>query len=525
MDNSLRWKTSKFRTPSFDCTGHCAHRVNHINTAFPESRQAGSQSSVNSMLQLGTKQYTRAACDHTPSPRGCAWPTLILLFINSKAKILLELCNWNILKHTEPNHPDYYLLPLCTRHFQTFISRFSHLLRYNEELLKQNRKGLKRCVIPLVQQNKMKGLEQIQYLKSDEWELTPRSYQRLDNLEYSPHYTSDLELEPKLPPVKSFSESEHQVFCKQTRDDFNLNEARSIISHADPLCPSENNIKKLSPGSQDFLYRSLEGWIGDQGQKTPVHPEDEESIQNASLLDQCSVRSSDSSLDVHFMKALNYIPAWESETIDYSLQLTACYPVSQDDPDNMYPHHCCETGHDVFNETQSENYSSADYRSSPSENLKVPVSLILSNTGSPALKTKVGDSSQMKLFGTKSSQWAISSSPRSKDDSNQTSAVWMESEKDNSAIAIKLEEAHTLCKKEESKQTALGEQNRKQDPKGGFRNSFRKLFRKKSNQNSCSLENKQKFDGNPTQDAAMIENQEFKERVAHFSNIDRGTAV
>ncbi|XP_041066592.1 rho guanine nucleotide exchange factor 33-like [Carcharodon carcharias] len=101
----------------------------------------------------------------------------------------------------------------------------------------------------------------------------------------------------------------------------------------------------------------------------------------------------------------------------------------------------------------------------------------------------------------------------------------MESEKDNFVTAVKLEEASKLCKKEESKQTTLGEQNRKQEQKGGFRNSFRKLFRKKSHQSSCSLENKQKSDGNPTNDAAKIEIQEFKERVAHVSNIDRGTAV
>ncbi|XP_078413682.1 rho guanine nucleotide exchange factor 33 [Cetorhinus maximus] len=430
----------------------------------------------------------------------------------------------NILKHTEPNHPDYYLLPLCTRHFQTFLSRFSHLLRYNEELLKQNRKGLTRCVMPLVQQSKAKGLEQIQYLKSDEWEYIPRRYQELDNMDYSPFYTSDIGLDTKL-LLKSLSESEYQAFCKKTRDDFNMNKARSVISHAGPICSSKDDVKNFTLDYQDFQYRSSGERIGDQAQDTPIHLEYGESIQNASLSDQCSVRSSDSSLDVHFMKTLNYIPARETETIDYSLQLTPCHSISQEDLDNMYQHHCYKTGHDILNETQSENYPSADYTSGLIENLKIPDSLILSNIGNPAPKTKVGNPSQMKLYRTKSSQWATSSSPRPKDYSNQTSDEWMESEKDNFVMAVKLEEASKLCKKEESKQTTLGEQNRKQEQKGGFRNSFRKLFRKKSHQSSCSLENKQKSDGNPTKDAAKIEIQEFKERVAHVSNIDRGTAV
>uniref|UniRef100_UPI00398F7F35 rho guanine nucleotide exchange factor 33 n=1 Tax=Pristiophorus japonicus TaxID=55135 RepID=UPI00398F7F35 len=434
----------------------------------------------------------------------------------------------NILKHTELDHPDYYLLPLCTRRFQIFLSRYSHLLQHNEQLLKQNRKDLKRCVVPQVQQSKLKGLEQIQCLKSDEWEFTPRRYQRLDNLDSRPLYTSDLELEPKSAPVKSFSEAEYQAFCEDT----NLNNARSIPSHAnhssynaDPICSLENYVMNFAPDYQDFLYRGSGGRIGYQEQEAPIHHENEESIKNASLLDQCSVRSSDSSLDVHFMKMLNYIPARESEITDYSLQLTSCHSGSHDDLDNMYRHHCCEAGHGIFfNETQSENYSSVDYTSEPIENQKIPVSLMLCNTGSPSWNTNVADPSQVKLSRTKSSQRAISSSPRSKDYSNQTSDVWMESEnfQDNSAMAIILDEAGKLYNKEENKQTALSEQSKKQDQKGGFRNSFRKLFRKKSNQ---SLESKQKSDGNPTQDATMTENQEFKERAAHVNSIDRGTAV
>ncbi|XP_051867174.1 rho guanine nucleotide exchange factor 33 [Pristis pectinata] len=409
------------------------------------------------------------------SPSESRTDLLVLLFqpIHRIQEYILLL--QNMLRHTEPNHPDYYLLPICIQHFQIFLSRYSHLLQYNEELLKQNRKHLTRCMMTQAQQSKMKGMEQIQSLRLDK---TPRRHQRLDDLDYSPLYTSDLELEYKLPPVTGASKTE--PLCGETIDKFNLNKARSLLSQpgnssylTNPKCSSVNNGKNFSPDSQELMYGALRGKVGHELQETPIHSEDAESIQDASLFDQFSVRSSDSSLDIHFMKRLDYNSASESETNDYSSQLISPHPVSQEDPNKMYQYHCYEADYDVLNETESENYSRPDFTNAPVENLKFPVSLVLTNTRSPSLKAKVSDPPEMIVSRTRNSQKEISSSHRSK-----ASDAWMESENDNSVMTMKLEEPDKFYKKEENKQTAFNEQSRKQEQKG-FRNSFRKLFRKK----------------------------------------------
>lgn len=50
----------------------------------------------------------------------------------------------NVLKFTEQEHPDYYLLLVCVQRLRVFISHYTLLFQCNEDLLIQKRKKLKK---------------------------------------------------------------------------------------------------------------------------------------------------------------------------------------------------------------------------------------------------------------------------------------------------------------------------------------------------------------------------------------------
>lgn len=49
-----------------------------------------------------------------------------------------------LLRQTEAEHPDYYLLLVCIQQFRSFTAQYHHLLQHNQELLLHNRKEAKR---------------------------------------------------------------------------------------------------------------------------------------------------------------------------------------------------------------------------------------------------------------------------------------------------------------------------------------------------------------------------------------------
>lgn len=53
-------------------------------------------------------------------------------------------CVQGLLKQTEAEHPDYYLLLVCIQQFRSFTAQYHHLLQHNQELLLHNRKEVKR---------------------------------------------------------------------------------------------------------------------------------------------------------------------------------------------------------------------------------------------------------------------------------------------------------------------------------------------------------------------------------------------
>lgn len=65
------------------------------------------------------------------------------------AALSLMLCVQGLLKQTEAEHPDYYLLLVCTQQLRSFTSQYHHLLQHNQELLLHNHKEVKRLALIL----------------------------------------------------------------------------------------------------------------------------------------------------------------------------------------------------------------------------------------------------------------------------------------------------------------------------------------------------------------------------------------
>lgn len=59
-----------------------------------------------------------------------------------------SVCVQGLLRQTEAEHPDYYLLLVCIQQFRAFTAQHHHLLQHNQELLLHNRKEVKRSGSP-----------------------------------------------------------------------------------------------------------------------------------------------------------------------------------------------------------------------------------------------------------------------------------------------------------------------------------------------------------------------------------------
>lgn len=55
-----------------------------------------------------------------------------------------SLWTQGLLRQTDAEHPDYYLLVVCIQQFRSFTAQYHHLLQHNQELLLLNRKEVKR---------------------------------------------------------------------------------------------------------------------------------------------------------------------------------------------------------------------------------------------------------------------------------------------------------------------------------------------------------------------------------------------
>ncbi|RXM30410.1 Rho guanine nucleotide exchange factor 33, partial [Acipenser ruthenus] len=409
----------------------------------------------------------------------------------------------NLLRHTDPEHPDYYLLLICIQQLQSFVSQSSQLLQYNEALLTQDRKDLKRPKITQVKRSKQKLLEQIQCTRPHGWLSDSRKYDKGESLNQGVLYSPDIEQRLRSPTLQVIPETElesgslEHLPCKR--------------SPCSPLGALQASSKSISDYDSFFLREEPLGLES-------LCEEDGESLQNASLFDNCSTASSDSSLDIAFISTKNYT----SESYVLGCQLSGRTLVSPEDP-GLYRHMQVQA---VQSKSKSLNSLQLDSTCTASDaDVKTALGNSPQSNGSRGSQHTKLETPAPKGPAAQKLQRSLNP-PQKRESENRAAAEEDlsrgESDKETSAITMH-EEVELKSSTQENDQTGFSERNRNQEQKGGFRSSFRKLFKKKSS----SSEGKEKGNDKSTVEPTAISYQELTKtpRSARSGDLDSGTAV
>ncbi|KAG8444121.1 hypothetical protein GDO86_009342 [Hymenochirus boettgeri] len=443
----------------------------------------------------------------------------------------------NVLKCTEQDHPDYYLLLVCVQRLRVFVSHYSVLFQYNEDLLIQKRKKLKKTSLiklykglasqasgtsqeppstlntfKMIKENSIQSdetsqpyqamsesgssithqvkksrqtpVENTQSLKSSEWGVDGKKHDRPDNIMAPATFPeTDQEVNSLLTPLQSIPEMEYESPSVDALLDVerSMRVSTNILSHG-----------HFAPSLEEYEYGSEI-----IGVSTPY---EEESITNRAQFESCSAASSESSLDICFLRPVNF--TLESNKTEHSLQ-----PVTRN----------------CFSPV-----SNSSYRQEGSHIKNKPLSRSLKEfprnqeTGSTRLySARCTSSSRMHIKQDRSTQFQ--GLPASSQNSYRQFYIPQRPHSDSRSL---LEDIHMdgntrFYQKEETEQTSFSDHHSRPDQKGGFRSSFRKLFKKKS----CGLENNERSSEKSSTDQSPTREEIFRTHSAIFNELDRGTAV
>ncbi|XP_054423566.1 rho guanine nucleotide exchange factor 33 isoform X1 [Pteronotus mesoamericanus] len=463
----------------------------------------------------------------------------------------------NVLKFTEQEHPDYYLLLVCVQRLRVFISHYTLLFQCNEDLLIQKRKKLKKSSMaklykglasqcanagqdasptagseavrdsgihseemlqpypsapssgppithlmpPMKKSQQQQSLmESMQPGKPSDWEMESRKHERPENL---------------LAPAQ---------FCAAEQDVKALAGPLQAIPEMDyepsPAEPSLGNVERslrapaeLLPDGRGFVPTAYEEFeYGGEIFALPA-PYDEEPFQAPALFENCSPASSESSLDICFLRPVSF--AMEAERPEHPLQQL---PKSATSPASSSGAYKLEAATQAHGKAKPLSRSLKEFpRAPPAEGVAPRLYSTRSSSGGRApLKAEraAQPHGQAALAAARGAPRAYFPQQRSQSEKQTYLEVRRE---------MHLEDTTRFCPKEEreSEQTSFSDQNPRQDQKGGFRSSFRKLFKKKSS----GSEYREKTNENPSMDPSPTKQDFFRNRLALANDLDQGTAV
>ncbi|XP_037127928.1 rho guanine nucleotide exchange factor 33 isoform X5 [Syngnathus acus] len=370
-----------------------------------------------------------------------------------------------LLRQTEASHPDYYLLLVCIQQFRNFNSQHQHLLQRNQELLMHSRLEVKssRSSMKQLLRNMEGGLQGSPYPHSKEHaNQAKHSKQRLLEQIQSSHrfHERDRVQEPEVNCYDPEWGTQLQ-FCSPDVDS-RKHKATGLGSipeteasersgqHRVPARPSE--FRQVQPGSA--LADALEEFLlpPDPPGMECLYEEESNSLHNASAFDRSSTPSSDSSIDIAFVKC-------PKSPITPSRHA----PTNRDFFGNGYnkPNRACGSPDEavLMHHAYQRPLQASQRQKSKSLN-----GLQMDSTAMESGHAKL-ERQGSRGCGTPSRK--IHSSPVSKKDCEKPS-----------------DDLHGVpamppwADEEDHHHTPLSERSRKQD-KGGFRSSFKKLFKKK----------------------------------------------
>ncbi|KAM5292928.1 rho guanine nucleotide exchange factor 33 isoform 2-T2 [Ctenodactylus gundi] len=426
----------------------------------------------------------------------------------------------NVLKFTEQEHPDYYLLLVCVQRLRVFISHYTLLFQCNEDLLIQKRKKLKKSSMAKL----YKGLaSQCANAGQDASPTTGTEAVRDSGIHseeilqpYSPAPSSAPTVSHLMPPVKKSQQQQSLMesmqpgkpgdwemegrkherpeslltpaqFCAAEQDVKALAGPLQAIpemdfepSPAEPLGNAERSLRgpaELLPDARGFVPAGYEEFeYGGEIFALPA-PYDEEPFQAPALFENCSPASSESSLDICFLRPVSF--AMEAERPEHPLQPL---PKSATSPASSGGAYKLE----VAAQAQAQAHGKAKPlsrslkefpRAPPPEGVAPRLYSTRSSSGGRApLKAERA----AQPHGPAAAAASARGAPRTffpQQRSQSEKQTYLEVRRE-----MHLEDTTRFCPKEEreSEQTSFSDQNPRQDQKGGFRSSFRKLFKKKN---------------------------------------------
>ncbi|XP_070697148.1 rho guanine nucleotide exchange factor 33 isoform X2 [Pempheris klunzingeri] len=476
--------------------------------------------------------------------------TLLLQPVQRIPEYLLLL--QGLLRQTDAEHPDYYLLLVCIQQFRSFTAQYHHLLQHNQELLLHNRKEVKRSTMKQllktaesgmqannigspypcssamlehanqVKRSKQRLLEQIQLHRFQDWDRDQDPETHGYDTEWPsqlPFFSPDLDsLNHKPAGLGSIPESEGS-------------ERSMLCQHHLPSRPTD--FHQVQPGSA--LADALGEFLlpPDPPGMESLYKEDGGSLHDVSMFDRCSSGSSDSSIDIAFVKCPK-APMASHRAMAANVSTTRDVFGNGGSQGNGYskmPNRGCVSPDEAVMMRRNQHRPlQASQRKSKSLNGLQMDTTVSGLDGVPLSdhlhRGGLGSHAKLERQGSRGSRGCPTPSRKVQSPLGSRGDADKQTEDLHGLLSIDSgfqswgDESKWRSGAEENNHTPFSERSRKQD-KGGFRSSFKKLFKKKSgdekkekggektpeNQNSCEHDTPGK---NP--------------KLVHLE-INRGTAV
>ncbi|GLD69597.1 rho guanine nucleotide exchange factor 33, partial [Lates japonicus] len=449
--------------------------------------------------------------------------TLLLQPVQRIPEYLLLL--QGLLRQTDADHPDYYLLLVCIQQFRSFTAQYHHLLQHNQELLLHNRKEVKRSTmkqliktveggiqanhigspypcssamlehVNQVKQSKQRLLEQIQSHRFQDWDRERDHETHCYDTEWSaqlPFFSPDLDSRNHKPTglgsIPESDTSERSMSCQ----------------HQLPSRPA--GFRQVQPGSA--LADALGEFLlpPDPPGMESLYEEDGGSLHDISMFDHCSSASSDSSIDIAFVKCPKAPSASHHAMAANVSSIRDVFGngANQGNGYSKLPNRGCVSPDEAVMMRRNQHRPlQASQRKSKSLN-----GLQMDNTVSGLdggllsdhlQRVGMGSHAKLERQGSKGSKGCPTPSRKvhsplgNRVDTDKQSNDLHGLLSIDSGIQSWGDESKWRSGTEENNHTPFSERSRKQD-KGGFRSSFKKLFKKKS---SDEKKDKGVFNGCP----------------------------
>ncbi|XP_066479723.1 rho guanine nucleotide exchange factor 33 [Tiliqua scincoides] len=409
----------------------------------------------------------------------------------------------NILKYTEQEHPDYYLLLICVQRLRVFISHYSLLFQCSEDLLIQKRKKLRKSsliklykglasqyastgqdvspalsatsirdsgihcdeasqlfpsapasgtatmhLMSHVKKSQQQGMEALQGTSPCEWEAEGKRRDRPENV-LTPSQLNKQDLKTLAASLQALPDLEYGVPSSDPKG----NPERSRRASADLI----HDATSFAPDYEDFEYR------GDT--YTMPGPYEEEPLQKLAVFETCSLASSESSIDICFLRPVNFTT--EPERTEHTVQ-----PLPKSAAPITAPSSSSSSTYrrEVFRSKGKQlSRSLKEFPRSGTEGVNIRLYSTRSSSGSrlPNKQERVGFQPHAISASSRSSQRNVFPPQRGV------------GEKQSFLEEMHLEDHTRFSHRDDNEQTSFSNHNPRQEQKGGFRSSFRKLFKKK----------------------------------------------